>query len=127
MTFRWYIPSNQVMRQATALLMTLLLVTIVAACSLMGCAFAADSSTSGHACCHKHSSGMPCAPKTKMQQCAYNLLEQSKASSMQISVAAPAPATTAPEPVAAASASPRRPQRLADSMGLHLRIRVLLI
>jgi len=126
-TFRRHIPSNQVMRQAIALTMTLLLVTIVAACSLMGCAFAADSNASGHACCHKHSSGMPCAPKTQMRQCAYKLLERSKTSSTQISVAASSPAATARETVARPCTRPRHPQRLADSMGLHLRINVLLI
>lgn len=125
MTFILHNTSNVVMRSTFAVLMTVVLIATVAGCPLMACAFAPGSS---HACCHKHQNGRtPCGSETEMQQCAYSLLEHSRTAAP---VAALAPAITAAfnQPDRAFSAvSDRLPVRLADSAGLYLRLRVLLV
>ena len=75
------------MRYAVSAFMALLLVTLVTVCPLMSCAADTDSSLN-HACCHRHTGGTPCAPKTQVQPCTYSLLDRST----------PAPAVTAAVP-----------------------------
>jgi hypothetical protein len=110
------------MRSAIAILMPVLMVTALGACLLTTCAPAADSS---HACCHSHRSGTPSAPTTAAHQCIHNLLERGKIVP-GVHLAGPPPALGCPSPVRDSDSAPV-PERLADSAGLFLKIRVLLI
>jgi len=121
-TFRRHIPSYSQMRSALAILMPVLVVTALGACAFTTCALAADSS---HACCHRHRSGTPGAPTTATHQCIHNLLERGKIVP-GVHLADPPPALSCPSPVHDSDCAPV-PERLADSAGLFLRIRVLLI
>jgi hypothetical protein len=104
------------MRSTVAALVDAVLAAVLCGCVLLGCALA-DNLGARHACCHKHG----------MQQCAYNLLERSEKAASAHYASAP-PAIVLPEPpVHAGAAAVSSPTFLADSAGLFLRIRVLLI
>jgi hypothetical protein len=102
------------MRRFLAILTAVLLAMLITACALSSCAVAADSA---HSCCHKHRTA-------EMRQCAYSLLERS--------MTTPGIVAAAPTAILAGlPATPGRlqpaPERLADSSGLFLSLRVLRI
>jgi hypothetical protein len=113
------------MRSVVSAFMTLLLVTLVTVCPLMSCAADADSSLN-HACCHKLWDGMPCAPKTKVQQCTYSLLERSTPAAAA-TAAVPAVVTLVAEVPEDSPIAPLAADRRDDSRDLHQRIHVLRI
>ena len=101
-------------RSAIAVLMSVLLVMTVVCLST--CALADESS---HACCHKHRSG------SVMRQCAYTQLERTKmAPAGPVAIAPLAPLSWTP---IGYSQSPAVSREWADSTGLFLKLRVLLI
>lgn len=112
------------MRSAVAISVALLLVSLVTVCPLLSCA--GNDPDLSHACCHKHSSGTPCAPQTKVQHCVYSLLDRSTPAPAAMAAVAPAVISTPgiPETTGRTLTGIERP---ADSRGLHLRIHVLRI
>jgi hypothetical protein len=100
------------MRSAVAILTSALLVAVVLACAISTCAAA---SVSPH----------PCCPKTEVRHCALTLLERTKTTPVAHFIATP------PVRIAISIAPAETPlplhERLTDSEGLHLKLRVLLI
>jgi hypothetical protein len=102
------------MRQFLATFAAVLLATFIVACALSSCAIAADSA---HSCCHKHRTA-------EMRQCAYSLLERSMTTP---AIVAAVPTGTLAEVPANPDRFQPAPERLTDSSGLFLSIRVLRI
>jgi hypothetical protein len=102
------------MRRFLATLAAVLLATLIAACALSSCAVAADPA---HSCCHKHRT-------VEMRLCAYSFLERSQTTAV-IVVGVPT-GTLSRLPANPGRFQPA-PERLANSSGLFLSIRVLRI
>jgi len=104
--------------RSIAIVVAAVLLTIFAGCAFASCVFPIAAASQ---CCHKRP---PCAPKQEIRDCAYTLLERTKTTPAVLSAAMP----LAPVPSPLAPVDSIRPaERLADSSGLYLRIRVLLI
>ncbi len=118
--------SGAMMRSVIAILTTIVLVVIATSCGSV-CLLGAASNTAGDCCPQHHSSHMPCGSKPGIQQCPYSILARAKTVATDGAVVAPPAAVLAPLPADHQSTSKNAPQRLADSAGLFLRLRVLLI
>jgi hypothetical protein len=102
------------------------LLTILVACPVLACTPMVDSNAA-HSCCpHSRSHSAPHS-QTSAQDCPYLLLEKSRhpvfTAYTPALLAAPVSFAAAPQPLCMAE----RHSRIADSSGLFLRLRVLLI
>ena len=120
--------STSMMRTAVAFVLALMLVSIATVCPAVACPLGQVSSTQSRSCCHQPQPQPTSCPRTTIQNCPYLSLEKSTA------------ATTTPDAVSVSltPVSPELPvwnrlssfgieDRLPNSAGLFLRIRVLLI
>src|SRR6266478_8456650 len=120
--------SMMMMRTAVAFVMAVMLLSIATVCPAIACPLGQVSGTQSRSCCHQPQPQPTSCPRTTIQSCPYLSLEKSTA------------ATTTPDAVSVSlnPVSPELPivnrlssfgieDRLPDSSGLFLRIRVLLI
>src|SRR5712691_3233355 len=118
--------STSMMRTAVAFMMALMLVSIATICPAIACPIRANSST-GKSCCHEQKSQRPTSfPRTTIQNCPYLSLEKSTPptstpDSFSVSFNTPSPQV----PVLDRLSSWEIEDRLPNSAGLFLRIRVL--
>jgi hypothetical protein len=120
--------SNPVMRTAVALTMALMLVSL-STCPAIACPLGSHSSTSSKSSCHEPKPQQPTScPRTTIQTCPYLSLEKSTAANPTINAVSVALKPITPEvPALNRLSSPGIEDRLPNSAGLFLRIRVLLI
>jgi hypothetical protein len=104
----------------------LALLAILVACPILACQPMVDSNAA-HSCCpHSRSHPAP-GSQTSAQDCPYLLLEKSRNPSFAAYVPAVLPAPVSFAAVAQPLSLAERHSRIADSSGLFLRLRVLLI
>ncbi len=106
-----------------ASVLALALLSILTVCPLMACGFMLDSR-----CCHDSQSLPLSCPKATLQDCPYTLLEKGKTATAMAQVS-----SVALEPVSSTASDShahsfiQHKNRVPNSNGLYLRIRVLLI
>jgi hypothetical protein len=104
----------------------LVLLAILIACPVLACTPMVDSDAA-HSCCpHSRSHSAP-HPQTSAQDCPYLLLEKSGNPSFAAYLPALLPTPVSFAAVAQPLSMAERHSRIADSSGLFLRLRVLLI
>jgi hypothetical protein len=104
----------------------LALLAILVACPVLACTPMVDSAAA-HSCCPHSGSHSAPHSQTSAQDCPYLLLEKSKNPSFAAYGAAPLPAPISFGSLAQPLSMVERHVRVADSSGLFLRLRVLLI
>ena len=120
--------SNPVMKAAVALTMALVLVSF-STCPAIACPLGSHSSTSSKSSCHEPKPQEPTScPRTTIQTCPYLSLEKSTAAKTTLnSASVPLNTVSLELPVSDRLSSFGIEDRLPNSAGLFLRIRVLLI
>jgi hypothetical protein len=104
----------------------LALLAILVACPVMACAPMVDSYLA-HSCCPHSGSHSAPHSRTSAQDCPYLLLEKSRNPSFAANVPALLPTLVSFAAIVQPLCMAERHSRIADSTGLFLRLRVLLI
>jgi hypothetical protein len=136
-----YVPSQRIMgndplvntsyvnvRTVVASLVTVVLASLLAVCPLTACVIAPDSSAAPHGCCHKAHPQPGHCPLPTVQDCPYFILEKGKITQTGSAISKDDFQPVMPDFRVLDQFSIIRSQtRLADSTGLYLRLRMLLI
>lgn len=109
-------------------LVTVVLASLLAVCPLTACVIAPDSNVARHGCCHKTHPQPGHCPLPTVQDCPYFILEKGKITKTGTAISKDVFQPVMPDFRVLDQFSIIRSQtRLADSTGLYLRLRMLLI